>query len=60
MIDKTEGKIELLLHAIINQVKLYLGILSNLFKRFRNYIMQHKKNGDSNHLSHRAFDNIGH
>lgn len=43
MIDKTESKIELLLHAIINQMKLYLGIFTNAIKRFIFYAKCNKK-----------------
>lgn len=42
MIDKTESKIELLVHAIINQVKLYLGILTGLIQEALKYIKSHR------------------
>lgn len=42
MIDKTEGKIELMLHAIIDRIKLYLGILIKAIDRCKKWIKSNK------------------
>lgn len=42
MIDKTDSRIDLLIEAIINQSKLYLGILTEKYREFRELTRRHK------------------